>query len=119
MGDTLDAVCHSGELRLVRQAMHGHRWCPCPTLNNSKQKNFGKKRAACGHKGIRPSVRWCCYEARSSHPHGGGDGRTSGGFVTLLRLGQAHKGLQTPANKNKASQQAYPTLAPRAKKKGR
>ena len=65
----------SGELRLVRQecmATVGAVSNP----DNSNQ-NFGKA-GRMRHKGVRPSVRGVVMNP-IDHPHGGGEGRTSGG----------------------------------------
>ena len=89
----------SGELRLVRQecmATVGAVSNP----DNSNQ-NFGKAGRS-RHKGIRPSVRGVVMNP-IDHPHGGGEGRTSGGRHPVSPWGQPTKGYRT-RNKNKASQ---------------
>jgi large subunit ribosomal protein L2 len=80
----------SGELRLVRQecmATVGAVSNP----DNSNQ-NLGK----------RPSVRGVVMNP-VDHPHGGGEGRTSGGRTPVTPWGKDTKGTRT-RNKNKASQ---------------
>ena len=88
----------SGELRLVRQecmATVGAVSNP----DNSNQ-NFGKA-GRNRHKGIRPSVRGVVMNP-VDHPHGGGEGRTSGGRHPVTPWGKPTKGART-RNKNKAS----------------
>ena len=89
----------SGELRLVRQecmATVGAVSNP----DNSNQ-NYGKA-GRMRHKGIRPSVRGVVMNP-IDHPHGGGEGRTSGGRHPVSPWGKPTKGART-RNKNKASQ---------------
>ena len=88
----------SGELRRVRQecmATVGAVSNP----DNSNQ-NFGKAGRS-RHKGIRPSVRGVVMNP-VDHPHGGGEGRTSGGRHPVSPWGQPTKGKKT-RKKNKAS----------------
>jgi large subunit ribosomal protein L2 len=103
----------SGELRLVRQecmATVGAVSNP----DNSNQ-NFGKA-GRMRHKGIRPSVRGVVMNP-VDHPHGGGEGRTSGGRHPVSPWGKPTKGART-RNKNKASQKLI-IRSRHAKKKGR
>jgi len=103
----------SGELRLVRQecmATVGAVSNP----DNSNQ-NFGKA-GRNRHKGIRPSVRGVVMNP-VDHPHGGGEGRTSGGRHPVSPWGKPTKGART-RNKNKASQKLI-IRSRHAKKKGR
>ena len=85
----------SGELRLVRQdcmATVGAVSNP----DNSNQ-NFGKA-GRMRHKGIRPSVRGVAMNP-IDHPHGGGEGRTSGGRHPVTPWGKPTKGGKTRSNK--------------------
>jgi large subunit ribosomal protein L2 len=103
----------SGELRLVRQecmATVGAVSNP----DNSNQ-NFGKA-GRNRHKGIRPSVRGVVMNP-VDHPHGGGEGRTSGGRHPVTPWGKPTKGART-RNKNKASSKLI-IRSRHAKKKGR
>ena len=103
----------SGELRLVRQecmATVGAVSNP----DNSNQ-NYGKA-GRMRHKGIRPSVRGVVMNP-IDHPHGGGEGRTSGGRHPVTPWGKPTKGART-RNKNKASQKLI-IRSRHAKKKGR
>ncbi|WP_292293560.1 50S ribosomal protein L2 [Marivita sp.] len=103
----------SGELRLVRQecmATVGAVSNP----DNSNQ-NYGKA-GRMRHKGIRPSVRGVVMNP-IDHPHGGGEGRTSGGRHPVTPWGKPTKGKRT-RNKNKASQKLI-IRSRHAKKKGR
>lgn len=102
----------SGELRLVRQecmATVGAVSNP----DNSNQ-DFGKA-GRMRHKGIRPSVRGVAMNP-VDHPHGGGEGRTSGGRHPVTPWGKSTKGVRT-RNKNKASQKLI--LRSRHARKGR
>ncbi len=103
----------SGELRMVRQecmATVGAVSNP----DNSNQ-NYGKA-GRMRHKGIRPSVRGVVMNP-IDHPHGGGEGRTSGGRHPVSPWGKPTKGART-RNKNKASQKLI-IRSRHAKKKGR
>ncbi len=103
----------SGELRLIRQecmATVGAVSNP----DNSNQ-NFGKA-GRTRHKGKRPSVRGVAMNP-IDHPHGGGEGRTSGGRTPVTPWGKDTKGKRT-RNKNKASQKLI-IRSRHAKKKGR
>ena len=103
----------SGELRMVRQecmATVGAVSNP----DNSNQ-NYGKA-GRMRHKGIRPSVRGVVMNP-IDHPHGGGEGRTSGGRHPVTPWGKPTKGART-RNKNKASQKLI-IRSRHAKKKGR
>jgi len=85
----------SGELRLVRQecmATVGAVSNP----DNSNQ-NFGKA-GRTRHFGKRPSVRGVAMNP-IDHPHGGGEGRTSGGRHPSTPWGKKTKGPRTRSNK--------------------
>ncbi|GAB5449487.1 MAG: 50S ribosomal protein L2 [Gymnodinialimonas sp.] len=103
----------SGELRLVRQecmATVGAVSNP----DNSNQ-NLGKA-GRVRHMGKRPSVRGVAMNP-IDHPHGGGEGRTSGGRTPVTPWGKDTKGRRT-RDKNKASQKLI-IRSRHAKKKGR
>jgi large subunit ribosomal protein L2 len=103
----------SGELRLVRQecmATVGAVSNP----DNSNQ-NLGKA-GRVRHMGKRPSVRGVAMNP-IDHPHGGGEGRTSGGRTPVTPWGKDTKGTRT-RNTNKASQKLI-LRSRHAKKKGR
>ena len=96
----------SGELRLVRQecmATVGAVSNP----DNSNQ-NFGKA-GRMRHLGYRPKVRGVVMNP-IDHPHGGGEGRTSGGRHPVTPWGKPTKGART--RKNKATDKVHPALAP-------
>lgn len=102
----------SGELRLVRQeclATVGAVSNP----DNSNQ-NFGKA-GRNRHKGKRPSVRGVVMNP-VDHPHGGGEGRTSGGRHPVTPWGKPTKGARTRNNK---TTDKYILRSRHAKKKGR
>ena len=85
----------SGELRLVRQeciATVGAVSNP----DNSNQ-NLGKA-GRVRHMGKRPSVRGVAMNP-IDHPHGGGEGRTSGGRHPVTPWGKDTKGTRTRSNK--------------------
>jgi large subunit ribosomal protein L2 len=85
----------SGELRMVRQecmATVGAVSNP----DNSNQ-NFGKA-GRTRHFGKRPSVRGVAMNP-IDHPHGGGEGRTSGGRHPSTQWGKKTKGPRTRSNK--------------------
>jgi ribosomal protein S19 len=85
----------SGELRMVRQecmATIGAVSNP----DNSNQ-NFGKA-GRMRHKGVRPTVRGVAMNP-IDHPHGGGEGRTSGGRHPVTPWGKGTKGNKTRKNK--------------------
>jgi len=66
--------------------------------------------------GNRPKVRGVAMNP-IDHPHGGGEGRTSGGRTPVTPWGKDTKGTRT-RNKNKASQKLI-IRSRHAKKKGR
>ena len=102
----------SGELRMVRQecmATVGAVSNP----DNSNQ-NFGKA-GRMRHKGVRPTVRGVAMNP-IDHPHGGGEGRTSGGRHPVTPWGKGTKGNRTRSNKQTDK---YIVRSRHAKKKGR
>ena len=102
----------SGELRMVRQecmATIGAVSNP----DNSNQ-NFGKAGRS-RWMGIRPTVRGVAMNP-IDHPHGGGEGRTSGGRHPVTPWGKGTKGNKT--RKPKQSDKLI-VRSRHAKKKGR
>ena len=74
------------------------------------------KAGASRWRGVRPTVRGVAMNP-VDHPHGGGEGRTSGGRHPVTPWGKPTKGKRT-RNKNKASQKLI-IRSRHAKKKGR
>ncbi|MEM9726040.1 MAG: 50S ribosomal protein L2, partial [Pseudomonadota bacterium] len=86
----------SGELRMVRQeCMATIGAVSNPDHSNQ---NFGKA-GRIRHKGKRPSVRGVVMNP-IDHPHGGGEGRTSGGRHPVTPWGKPTKGRRTRSNKS-------------------
>ena len=85
----------SGEMRLVRQeCMATVGAVSNPDNSNQNLGKAGRNR----HKGIRPSVRGVVMNP-IDHPHGGGEGRTSGGRHPVTPWGKPTKGAKTRNNK--------------------
>ncbi len=85
----------SGELRIVRQeCMATVGAVSNPDHSNQNYGKAGRMR----HKGIRPSVRGVVMNP-VDHPHGGGEGRTSGGRHPVTPWGKPTKGRRTRNNK--------------------
>ena len=85
----------SGELRLVRSEC----MATIGAVSNQDQKNI--KLGKAGRKrwlGKRPSVRGVAMNP-VDHPHGGGEGRTSGGRHPVTPWGKPTKGKRTRSNK--------------------
>ena len=102
----------SGELRLVRkECMATVGAVSNPDNSNQNIGKAGRNR----HKGIRPSVR-CVVMNPIDHPHGGGEGRTSGGRHPVTPWGKGTKGNKTRSNKETDK---YILRSRHAKKKGR
>ncbi|HEU0222169.1 MAG TPA: 50S ribosomal protein L2 [Paracoccaceae bacterium] len=100
----------SGELRLVRQeCMATIGAVSNPDNSNQNIGKAGRSR----HLGIRPSVRGVAMNP-IDHPHGGGEGRTSGGRHPVTPWGKPTKGRKT--RRNKATQKYI--LRSRHAKKG-
>ena len=100
----------SGEMRLVHQdcmATVGAVSNP----DNSNQ-NFGKA-GRTRHQGKRPAVRGVVMNP-IDHPHGGGEGRTSGGRHPVTPWGKPTKGRRTRSNK---TTDKYITRSRHARKK--
>ena len=85
----------SGELRMVRQeCMATVGAVSNPDNSNQNLGKAGRKR----HMGKRPSVRGVVMNP-IDHPHGGGEGRTSGGRHPVTPWGKPTKGHRTRHNK--------------------
>ncbi|MEM8590791.1 MAG: 50S ribosomal protein L2 [Pseudomonadota bacterium] len=85
----------SGELRVVRgECMASIGAVSNPDQANTKKGKAGRKRWA----GKRPSVRGVAMNP-VDHPHGGGEGRTSGGRHPVTPWGKPTKGRRTRSNK--------------------
>jgi large subunit ribosomal protein L2 len=85
----------SGELRMVRQEC----MATVGAVSNADHSNqnlgkAGRKR----HMGVRPTVRGVAMNP-IDHPHGGGEGRTSGGRHPVTPWGKGTKGNRTRSNK--------------------
>ncbi len=94
-GDYAQLRLNSGELRIVRQeCMATVGAVSNPDHSNQ---NFGKA-GRMRRKGIRPSVRGVVMNP-IDHPHGGGEGRTSGGRHPVTPWGKPTKGRRTRTNK--------------------
>ena len=86
---------NSGELRIVR----GECMATVGAVSNPDQQNI--KLGKAGRKrwlGKRPSVRGVAMNP-IDHPHGGGEGRTSGGRHPVTPWGKSTKGKRTRSNK--------------------
>ena len=85
----------SGELRMVRaECMATIGAVSNPDQQNIKLGKAGRKRWL----GTRPSVRGVAMNP-IDHPHGGGEGRTSGGRHPVTPWGKPTKGKRTRSNK--------------------
>ena len=85
----------SGEVRLVRQeCMATVGAVSNPDNSNQNLGKAGRNR----HLGKRPSVRGVAMNP-IDHPHGGGEGRTSGGRTPVTPWGKDTKGKRTRSNK--------------------
>ena len=85
----------SGEMRKV----HSKAKATIGVLSNADQKNIKVGKAGRNRwLGIRPSVRGVAMNP-VDHPHGGGEGKTSGGRSPVSPWGQSAKGLKTRKNK--------------------
>ncbi|MDF0602189.1 50S ribosomal protein L2 [Psychromarinibacter sp. C21-152] len=103
----------SGELRMVRQECYATVGA-VSNPDNSNQ-NFGKAGRS-RHYGRRPSVRGVVMNP-IDHPHGGGEGRTSGGRHPVTPWGKPTKGAKTRSAKKATSKLIIRSR--HARKKGR
>jgi len=85
----------SGEIRKVINSARA----TIGTVSNSDHQNIKIGKAGRNRwKGKRPSVRGVAMNP-VDHPHGGGEGKTSGGRSPVSPWGQSAKGLKTRSNK--------------------
>ena len=85
----------SGEIRKVINSVRA----TIGSVSNSDHQNIKIGKAGRNRwKGIRPSVRGVAMNP-VDHPHGGGEGKTSGGRSPVSPWGQSAKGLKTRNNK--------------------
>ena len=88
----------SGELRMV----HAECRASIGAVSNQDHQNINDGKAGRSRwKGVRPTVRGVAMNP-VDHPHGGGEGRTSGGRNPVTPWGKCTKGMRT-RNKKKAS----------------
>jgi large subunit ribosomal protein L2 len=86
----------SGEVRLV----HGECMATVGAVSNPDHANIKLGKAGrARHQGKRPSVRGVAMNP-VDHPHGGGEGRTSGGRHPVTPWGKPTKGKRTRSNKS-------------------
>ena len=102
----------SGELRMVRQECMAT--VGAVSNQDHSNQNFGKA-GRTRHQGKRPSVRGVAMNP-IDHPHGGGEGRTSGGRTPVTPWGKDTKGRRTRSNK---ATDKYIVRSRHAKKKAR
>jgi large subunit ribosomal protein L2 len=103
----------SGEVRMINE----NCLATIGTVGNKSHENITIGKAGRSRwLGNRPSVRGVAMNP-VDHPHGGGEGRTSGGRHPVTPWGKPTKGART-RNKNKASQKLI-IRSRHAKKKGR
>lgn len=89
----------SGELRIVK----GECRATIGIVSNSDHKNIRLSKAGSNRwLGRRPKVRGVAMNP-IDHPHGGGEGKTSGGRHPVSPWGQSAKGHKTRAKKNKTN----------------
>ena len=94
-GDYAQVRLKSGEVRLVHGACRATIGAVSnPDHSNTNLGSAGRKR----HMGKRPSVRGVAMNP-VDHPHGGGEGRTSGGRHPVTPKGKPTKGMRTRKNK--------------------
>ena len=85
----------SGEIRKIISSARG----TIGTVSNNDQKNIKIGKAGRNRwRGIRPQSRGVVMNP-VDHPHGGGEGKTSGGRDPVSPWGQSAKGLKTRKNK--------------------
>lgn len=107
-GTSVQIMGHDGSYVLLRlpsgevRKVHGECRATIGTVSNLDHKNRSLVKAGRNRwKGFRPHVRGVAMNP-IDHPHGGGEGRTSGGRHPVSPWGQSAKGLKT-RNKKKAS----------------
>lgn len=94
-GDYAQIKLSSGEVRLI----HIDCFATIGSVSNSDHQNivYGKA-GLMRHKGVRPTVRGVAMNP-VDHPHGGGEGKTSGGRHPVTPWGKSTKGKKTRKNK--------------------
>ncbi|MCA9839360.1 MAG: 50S ribosomal protein L2 [Trueperaceae bacterium] len=98
-GDYVSVRLPSGEIR----RLHGECYATIGSVGNSEHKNLtlgkaGRKRWA----GRKPHVRGRAMNP-VDHPHGGGEGRSTGGRAPVSPWGQKAKGLKTRSKRKTSS----------------
>ena len=94
-GDYAHVKLRSGELRLLRQDC----LATIGVVGNADHQNIEIGKAGRTRwKGVRPTVRGVAMNP-IDHPHGGGEGKTSGGRHPVSPWGQPTKGFRTRNNK--------------------
>jgi len=94
-GDYAHVKLRSGELRLLRQDC----LATIGVVGNADHQNVEIGKAGRTRwKGVRPTVRGVAMNP-IDHPHGGGEGKTSGGRHPVTPWGQPTKGFRTRNNK--------------------
>jgi large subunit ribosomal protein L2 len=94
-GDYAHIKLRSGELRLVRQEC----LATIGVVGNAEHQNVEIGKAGRTRwRGIRPTVRGVAMNP-IDHPHGGGEGKTSGGRHPVTPWGKSTKGFRTRNNK--------------------
>lgn len=100
-GDTVQLRLPSGEVRIVRKECYG----TIGQVGNLEHENIVLGKAGTSRwLGIRPSVRGVAMNP-VDHPHGGGEGKTSGGRHPVTPWGQPTKGYKTRRKKNPTNRQ--------------
>jgi len=107
-GTSAQLVGHDGEYVIVRltskEVRRIHSDCRATIgVVSNKEHNLRKlgKAGAARHRGRRPTVRGVAMNP-VDHPHGGGEGRTSGGRHPVTPWGKQTKGKKTRNNKRTA-----------------
>lgn len=94
-GNKVTVKLPSGELRLFP----GDTWATIGQVNNADHSNQKLTKAGDSrHRGIRPAVRGVAQNPHS-HPHGGGEGRSSVGMNPKTPWGKPAMGKRTRAHK--------------------
>lgn len=98
-GDYVTLRLPSGEMRMV----FGECYATLGTLGNEDHMNISLGKAgASRHRGKRPKVRGVVMNP-VDHPHGGGEGRTSGGRHPVTPWGKPTKGAKTRSKRKTSS----------------
>lgn len=98
-GNKVTIKLPSGELRIFP----GNTWATIGQLSNADHINEKLVKAGDSrHRGVRPSVRGVAQNPHS-HPHGGGEGRSSIGMNPKTRWGKVAMGKRTRKLKNRSN----------------